>query len=285
MKAFLGFLFFSIILCVAGWNLYVDHERAKVELVDAERSVGQIKMVLADRQAQLEALKRNYELQRRIYDTNQALAEARSVMTELQDNIESQKRVYQGILETRRATAQGSKLGTVELADGRSLRNVKLLNFDDTTLSLQTEDGILKIKAQDLPPHLQEYFRFDLIEPEIEPVLITTNPFEGNYTPSAGGEFKYTADSMILPAGESSADKLKTLNEEVVMLNKRIQALQKGKQAPLIGMDARLKSGSAVFKYRKKARDDKLDREIAVLIMRRKSYEAQRRELQNLSSR
>lgn len=291
MNAFLGILFCVVVLAIGGWNLHQDHERAKIELVETERSIAQVKTMLSERQAHLETLKRHYELQRRIYDTNQILAEARSIMTELQGSIESQRNIYQSILETRRSSARGTVLGTIELTDGRALRNVKVINFEDTSLTLQTSDGILKIKAQELPSNLQEYFRFDLIEPEIEPMLTAVNPLEGNYSSmsnaaNADGGFKYTADALttsVLASGNPS--RMTTVVAELSAVNKRIENLERAKQSPLLGLDARLKPGSASYKFRKKFRDNKLDREIAVLLVRRRSFEAERRDLNKVSLR
>lgn len=283
MRIFLVFLAALIVLAAAGWNIYDDHQRALIELVDAQRSTDHMKMLLADRRALQETLKRHYDLQRKIYDTNASLTEARAVMNELQGEIDMQKRVYQGMLDTRRSSAQGKVIGMLDLADGRTLRDTKILSFDDSTLTVQTDGGILKLRAQDLPAHLQDYFRFDLIEPETSPLLSDTNPFESNAI-AGFGTFKYSADAA-LPASSGEPDRKNSLALQMATLTKQIQNLEVAKHSPLTGIDARLKVGSAAYKYRKKSRDDKYEREIAILNMRRRSISAEQKELQRVSSR
>jgi|GEM_PF-1834265 len=304
MNSFIGTLFCILIVgSAAAWHFHKDYSEALVREANAERLLNQARTAIHERKVHLEALKRHYEVQRRIYDSNLSLAEARTVMTELQDSVASQKRVYQSMLESRRERAKGQVIELLELADGRELRNAKILNFDDTTISLLTTDGIVKVRAQDLQSDLKDYFRLDLIEPETEPLLVssanqsynantyssTAGGYSGNYNSYVGSgssgtggnsSFQYTAPTLSGYQGElSSSEKVKLLSANISALNKHIQGLERGKQAPLTGFDARLRPGSASYKHRKKSRDDKLDREIAILLARRKTFEVERKQI------
>lgn len=145
--------------------LKIDQKRAAGLLVDAKSRLEQVKRVAADRAIAAKTLNRHYDVQRLLYDTNQSYMEIDSVMQELGKELESQKKRYQSVIDQRRNSVRGKVIPSVELADGRVLTNAKINNFDDVRLTLQTEQGILKVHAKDLPAPYKELFRLDLIEP------------------------------------------------------------------------------------------------------------------------
>ncbi|MBB5037469.1 hypothetical protein [Prosthecobacter dejongeii] len=280
MKSILGILF-----CVAlvGFSFFTYLKDKQMEASQVRettrRQLNLSKTALADRHSYVETLKRHYELQRRLYDSNQALVEARSVMVALNDAIETQKRAYQNIVEARRGSARGSVIEFLELPDGKVLRTAKVLNFDDTNLSVQTGDGILKIPAQDLPAHLKDYFRLDLIEPETTQALDTVVATSStSFKDSAPKQFQYSNISMEPTGAELTYDeKVKVFGTHINAITKRINQLQQAKNAPFVGMDAHLKPGTAAYRHRQKDRAQRLDREIAILTSKRKVLEIQRK--------
>ncbi len=293
MSSFIGFVICVLILGGAmNMHLQRDREAAQAVMTDAQRRLALVKSAISDRQFYLETLKKRYELQRRVYDSNQALTEARSVMVEIQDAITSQKRVYASMVESRRESARGSTIEFLELADGRGLRSAKILNFDDTTLSLLTSDGILKVGANELPQHLKDYFRLDLIEPGVMQTMTSTDSFERSpagiasaESRSAGGSFEYSSRAVPGPSAGNYDDSLKGVAANIKALSTRIQQLEMAKQKPLTGFDANLRSGSAAFKHRKKVRDTKLEQEISVLAARRNIFMNQQKQLSKVTSR
>lgn len=277
----------AVIFCLAvvlgSFGLYLQNEQAEASLAmeSARRQLTLAKNALADRDQHLSLLKRHYDIQRSIYDTNQAYIEAATVMQELEKEIDSQKKTYQHIVEARRNSARGTTLEFLELPDGSVLRSAKILNFDDTTLSVLTPSGILKMRAQELPDHLKDYFRLDLLEPETELAAGALNP-ENSSGETPVGDFQYSNISMEPSSGEphlSHNEKVKLYSQHLQVLSTRISKLEQAKNAPFIGIDAYLKPGSAAHKHRLKDRAKKLDREIAVLSARRRELEAQRRKL------
>lgn len=280
MKSILGILF-----CVAlvGFSFFTYLKDKQMEASQVRettrRQLNLSKTALADRHSYVETLKRHYELQRRLYDSNQSLVEARSVMVALNDAIETQKRAYQNIVEARRGSARGSVIEFLELPDGKVLRTAKVLNFDDTNLSVQTGDGILKIPAQDLPAHLKDYFRLDLIEPETTQALDSVaSTSSTSFKDSAPKQFQYSNISMEPTGAELTYDeKVKVFGTHINAITKRINQLQQAKNAPFVGMDSHLKPGTAAYRHRQKDRAQRLDREIAILTSKRKVLEIQRK--------
>lgn len=277
----------AVIFCLAvvlgSFGLYLQDKQAEASLAmeSARRQLTLAKNALADRDQHLSLLKRHYDIQRSIYDTNQAYIEAATVMQELEQEIDSQKKTYQHIVEARRNSARGTTLEFLELPDGTVLRSAKILNFDDTTLSVLTPSGILKIPAQELPDHLKDYFRLDLIEPESELAAGALDP-ENSTGETPKGAFQYSNISMEPSSGEptlSHNEKVKLYSQHLQVLSTRISKLEQAKNAPFIGIDSYLKPGSAAHKHRLRDRAKKLDREIAVLAARRRELEAQRRKL------
>lgn len=277
----------AVIFCLAvvlgSFGLYLQNEQAEASqaMESARRQLTLAKNALAERDQHLSLLKRHYDIQRSIYDTNQAYIEAATVMQELEKEIDSQKKTYQHIVEARRNSARGTTLEFLELPDGPVLRSAKILNFDDTTLSVLTPSGILKLRAQELPDQLKEYFRLDLIEPETELAAGALNP-ENTNAEAPKGDFQYSNISMEPSSGEphlSHNEKVKLYGQHLQVLSTRISKLEQAKNAPFIGIDAYLKPGSAAHKHRLKDRAKKLDREIAVLAARRRELEAQRRKI------
>lgn len=160
-------LFFALLALGAAGIAYIkiDQKRAASLLVEAQTRLDQVKVIAAERALAAKTLKRHYEVQRLLYDTNQNYTEVITVMQELEKEVESQKKRYQSVIDQRRNSARGKVIAHVELTDGRVLTNAKVTNFDDLRLTLQTEQGIIKVNAKDLPASLKELFRVDLINP------------------------------------------------------------------------------------------------------------------------
>lgn len=296
MKSIFG-IFLCILICGAAgvWHLKRDQEKATLLLLDSQRRLGEAKMAVATRKLLAETLKRNYDVQRLIYDKNHSYVETKAVMQELEDEIALQKKVYQGVINNRRNSARGQVIEYAEMLNGRVLRNAKILNFEDSRITVLNDDGVIKIDAVELPEHLKEFFRLDLIEPgSLQSLTPVTSPVSPDY---AGSGFApqateprsgitYTAP-VFNPTSANLAyqQSLKSVQESIKSLDKRISQLNQAKNGPLSGFDARLPTNSAAYSYRKKRRDQMLDREIAILMARRRIYDKEREHLKQVSAR
>lgn len=247
--------------------------------ISARTQLTKAATTLAEKELQHGTLKKNYDLQRKIYDSNQKIQELRAVVKELEEAITTQRQAYQGIVESRRNNVRGQVIEHLVLEDGTEYRNAKIMNFDDTYLSLLTEQGVTKVKARDLPEHLKEFFRLDLIQPEYQ----LASPFSSGSPESAastsGGHFVYTATPSWGAAAGSSSDTQKELTDNILAIDKRISLLERAKSAPLAGFDSNLKVGSAAHRHRKKSRDQRFENEIVSLKARRRALEQQRTQL------
>lgn len=290
MNSILSTLVIVAILGGCGAALYQKHQTSvQQEQAGLERRLGQVKLAIQERASHLTALKRHYDAQRKIYDNNVALEETRSALNELDATIDSQKRTYQHILDSRRNKANGNQIALLELPDGRTFRSVRIMGFDEKTLTLQTADGIVKLTAAEVPDMLKDYFRVDVLKPELQqaveeaPAFVQAAPLEPlNTNPSGNpvGPFRYTADAyMQARLNESRPDGKTVINDQIKLLTARIAALQRAKQAPLTGMDRYLRVGSSAHKMRKQNRDSRLDQEIAVLASRKNALQGQLKQI------
>ncbi|HEY1081041.1 MAG TPA: hypothetical protein VGE29_02205, partial [Prosthecobacter sp.] len=215
MGSVLGTLFgLAIIAAAFGWYIKQDEEQARLAEISAKTQLTRAATTLAEKELQHGTLKKNYDIQRKIYDSNQKIQELRSVVKELEETIATQRQAYQGIVESRRNNVRGQVIEHLVLGDGTEYRNAKIMNFDDTYLSLLTEQGVMKVKARDLPEHLKEFFRLDLIQPEYQ---LAAAPFSSGSPESAAsasaGHFVYTATTSWGAATGSSSDKQKELTD------------------------------------------------------------------------
>lgn len=279
MGSVLGTLFgLAIIAAAFGWYVKQDEEQARLAEISAKTQLTRAATTLAEKELQHGTLKKNYDIQRKIYDSNQKIQELRSVVKELEEAITTQQQAYQGIVESRRNNVRGQVIEHLVLEDGTEYRNAKIMNFDDTYLSILTEQGVMKVKARELPEHLKEFFRLDLIQPEYQLSAAFSSGSPESAASTSSGHFVYTA-TPSWGAAAGSSDKEKELGENIMAIDKRISLLERAKAAPLAGFDANLRVGSAAHRHRKKVRDRGFDNEIASLKASRRSMEQQRTQL------
>lgn len=294
MSSVLSTLIAIAILGGCGVLLYNKHQTAVLlETSELERRVALAKSHIQEKIVHLNTLKRHYDAQRQIFDNNVVLEETHSALQELEENIESQKQIYQHILDSRRNKASGNVITLLELPDGRTLRSVRIMSFDEKTLTLQTSDGITKLSASEVPDSMKDYFRVDVLKPELQqaveeaPAFVVEStplpPLTANSSGNPVGPFRYTADAYLQARlNESRPDGKSVIKEQITQLTARIQQLQKAKNAPLVGMDRYLRVGSAAHKMRKQSRDNQIDQQISLLSSRRRALQNQ---LQQITSR
>lgn len=276
----------SILGGIAAWHFYNKDADAKLALGTARTMHSQALSRFQDRQGTLQNLQANYELYRKIYEVTQVYQEASGRVAGLQAEIASEKARYVGVVETRRQAAIGTVIEKLSLADGREIKNARVLKFNDTSLSVITGDGVLKLNVEDLPDHLKNFFRFDLIEPSLEPPAAPTfaastssSSYGSSPAINSGGYSGYRG--FYNPATsdrEEYQSKVKQFNDTIAAYNKQIQSLQTAKNGPLGGMDRHLKPSSKAYQYRKKERDNRINQQIAGLTAQRNAVQAQARE-------
>jgi hypothetical protein len=158
MKNFIALLIFA-----AGgtaWYFYHQYSEAEALNVDYAKNLSVQEEGVAAKRAEIQSYAQLLDLQKQVQIKQAEVEEVGGKGRELQQQLVRLGVDKAAIISKARQVLVGQTLSELVLKDGRKLQTVKIMNVDDSGLSVIVPSGVQKIPAGDLPADLREKLHY-----------------------------------------------------------------------------------------------------------------------------
>ncbi|WP_265595942.1 hypothetical protein [Verrucomicrobium sp. BvORR106] len=185
--------FLFIVLFAVGVSYFFEIDSRRSEFNQAKSLLESNQAGIVNKQAQIDALRVQYDAARVVVERNSSLSDTKSKLTreiaELKAEREKLIVDFAAQVTKVRSATEGAELGVITLATGQGLQGAKVQKVGEEDVTLTHTLGVTKVAPENLPPDLQQKFRygkvpFTLLKPGAEPTPVVAAPAAGT-APSA----------------------------------------------------------------------------------------------------
>ena len=152
-------------LLIGGFGFHVNYtiklEDKRRDMIEAQDKAKSVEDSVAGMRNQIAAVQKDLDAARAKFGKLEALVQAKVEADRTEAEYPLFVAAYQKAVKQVRETAVGTELPQLKLPNGPLLTSAKITKTTDTEFTVSHAGGVSRIAVKDLPPDLQDKFRFD----------------------------------------------------------------------------------------------------------------------------